>query len=301
MRLRLYENYRFVLYAPFYAAHAIGAYTAEGLAVELLPSPGVGLAEQALLEGAVEVIWAGPMRVIKHHDQNPNSALVCVAEIVCRDPFSIVGRYPNPGFRLSDLARMRIATVSEVPTPWFCLQEDLRQAGIDPAGLARIADLSMVENLVALREGSIDAAQFFEPIVEEALASGTGHLWYAASTRGRTTYTAFVTRADRLVHDAEPLLRMVRAIHRTQRWILTCSATELAAAVSSFFPALDREVLIRALARYQAQGVWGRDPVLPEDGFDRLQRSLVSSGFIGGAASYTACVDNRFARRVLTD
>ena len=62
MRLRLYENYRFVLYAPFYAAHAIGAYAAEGVTVELLPSPGVGLAEQALLDGAVDVIWAGPMR-----------------------------------------------------------------------------------------------------------------------------------------------------------------------------------------------------------------------------------------------
>ena len=62
MRLRLYENYRFVLYAPFYAAHAIVAYAAEGLTVELLPSPGMGLAEQALLDGTVEVIWAGPMR-----------------------------------------------------------------------------------------------------------------------------------------------------------------------------------------------------------------------------------------------
>ena len=51
MRLRLYENHRFVLYAPFYAAHAIGAYAAEGLAVDLLPSPGMGLAEQALLDG----------------------------------------------------------------------------------------------------------------------------------------------------------------------------------------------------------------------------------------------------------
>jgi hypothetical protein len=37
MRLRLYENFRFLLYAPFYAAHAIGAYAAEGLEVELLP------------------------------------------------------------------------------------------------------------------------------------------------------------------------------------------------------------------------------------------------------------------------
>ncbi len=301
MRLRLYENHRFVLYAPFYAAHAIGAYAAEGLTVELLPSPGVGLAEQALLDGTVEVLWAGPMRVVKHHDENPGSALVCFAEIVCRDPFSIVGRYPNPGFRLSDLARMRVATVSEVPTPWLCLQEDLRQAGIDPTVLNRVADRNMAENLLALRAGRIDAAQFFEPVVEEALASGAGHLWYAASTRGRTTYTAFVTRADRLVRDAEPLLRMVRAIHRTQRWIHSCSATELAAAVSSFFTALDRDVLTRSLARYQAQGVWGRDPVLAEDGFDRLQRSLLSSGFIRRAASFAACVDNRFARQVLAD
>jgi len=83
-----------VLYAPFYATHVIGAYAAEGLAVELLPSLGVGLAEQALLDGAVEVLWAGPMRVMKHHDENPNSALVCFAKVVCRDPFSIVGQYP---------------------------------------------------------------------------------------------------------------------------------------------------------------------------------------------------------------
>src|SRR5436190_11169269 len=299
MRLRLYENYRFVLYAPFYAAHAIGAYAAEGLTVELLPSPGVGLAERALLDGTVDVIWAGPMRVMKHHDDNPDSPLVCFAEIVCRDPFSIVGRYPCSDFRLADLVRMRVATVSEVPTPWLCLQEDLRQTGIDPAQLDRVADRSMAENLLALRQGRVDAAQLFEPVVEEALASGAGHLWHAASTRGRTTYTAFVTTRDRLVRDAEPLLRMVRAIHRTQQWIDTCSAAQLATTISPFFPALEPAVLTRAIARYQAQEIWGRDPVLPEDGFDRLQNGLVSSGFIRCPASYAACVDNRFARQSL--
>ena len=255
MRLRLYENYRFVLYAPFYAAHAIGAYAAEGLTVELLPSPGVGLAEQALLDGAVDVLWAGPMRVMKHHDQNPGSALVCFAEVVCRDPFSIVGRYPNPGFRLTDLAQMRIATVSEVPTPWLCLQEDLRQAGIDPARLDRIVDRSMAENLNALSEGRIQAAQFFEPVVEEALASGKGHLWLASSARGRTSYTAFVTTREQLVRDAEPLLRMVRVTQRTQQWTYTRSAQEIAAAISSFFPTLDIGVLAGALARYQSQSI----------------------------------------------
>src|SRR5215472_5329370 len=150
MRLRLCENYRFVLYAPFYAAHAIGAYLAEGLEVDLLPSPGPGKAEQALIDGSVDVLWAGPMRIMKHHDLHPDSPLVCFAEIVCRDPFSLVGAWPNPDFLLADLAEMRFASVSEVPTPWLCLQHDLREAGLDPAKLDRIADRSMADNVAAL-------------------------------------------------------------------------------------------------------------------------------------------------------
>lgn len=299
MRLRLYENYRFVLYAPFYAAHAIGAYGVEGLEVELSPSPGVGKAEEALLDGAVDVLWAGPMRVIKHHDDNPGSPLVCFAEIVCRDPFSIVGREPNPGFRLADLAQMRIATVSEVPTPWLCLQEDLRQAGVDPDRLDRIGDRSMAENLDALRHGRLDAAQFFEPVVEQALSTGAAHLWHAASERGRTTYTAFVATRDRLLRDAEPLLRMVRAIYRTQQWIAASPAPDIAAAVASYFPAIESGVLTRAIARYGTQRVWGSEPVLSETGFNRLHRGVLSSGFIRRPIAYQACVDNRLALRAV--
>jgi len=238
MRLSLYENHRFVLYAPFYAAHATGAYSTEGLTVELSRSPGMGLAEQALLYGAVDVLWAGPMRVMRHHDENPGSPLVCFAEIVCRDPFSIIGRYPKPDFRPTDLAYARFATVSEVPTPWLCLQHDLRQAGVNPARLNRVSDRNMPDNLSALREGQLDAAQLFEPFVEEALASNIGHLWYAADSRGRTTYTAFITTRQRLKTDPEPLLRMVRAIFQSQRWIYMEPSQAIAAAVGSFFPAL---------------------------------------------------------------
>ena len=179
------------------------------------------------------------MRVMKHHDEHAGSPLVCFAEIVCRDPFSIVGRYPNPEFRLADLAQMRFATVSEVPTPWLCLQEDLRQVGIDPDRLDRVADCSMAENLAALRQGQIDAAQFFEPFVEETLATGAGYLWHAASSRGRTTYTAFVTTRDRLLRDPEPLLRMTRAIYRTQQWLKNKPADQIADTIKSFFPVID--------------------------------------------------------------
>jgi NitT/TauT family transport system substrate-binding protein len=232
---------------------------------------------------------------MKHHDDHPDSPLVCFAEIVCRDPFSIVGRYPNPGFQLRDLVGLRFATVSEVPTPWLCLQEDLRRAGVDPDRLNRIGDRTMADNLAGLRDGRLDAAQLFEPVVEEAITTGAGHLWYAASSRGRTTYTAFVTTRHRLINEPDPLLRMVCAIHRTQQWMQARPAAAIAVTIADYFPALDGDLLARAIGRYQAQQVWGSDPVLPECGFDRLRRGLVSSGFIRSALPFEDCVDNRLA------
>src|SRR5262249_33541526 len=67
------------------------------------------------------------------------------------------------------------------------------------------------------------------------------------------------------------------------------------------FPALDIGVLAAALARYQSQSVWGRDPLLPQDAFDRLRRGLVSGGFIRQPTPYSARVDNSFALRVLAE
>ena|SRR5579872_1109361 len=297
--LRLFENYRFVLYAPFYAAHAIGAYRDEGLEVELLPSPGPGKAEAALIGGAADVMWMGPIRVMKHHDENPTPQLVAFAEVVCRDPFSLVGASPSPHFHLADLLGKRFASVSEVPTPWLCLEEDLRQAGIDPARLERVLDRTMPENVAALHGGSLDVAQLFEPFVEMAV-SGGAHIWLPASARGRTSYTVFATTKARLAADPEPFRRMTRAIYRTQRWVDEQPVEALAAAVASYFPGLDRGVLTRALARYKAQGVWGRDPILPEEGFDRLRRGLVSSGFLRKPVPFADCVDNRLAEAAVS-
>ena len=293
-RLRLFENYRFVLYAPFYAAHATGAYADEGLDVELLPSPGPGHAEAALAAGEVDVLWMGPIRLMKHHDENPASPLVAFAEVVCRDPFSLVGAEPYPEFRLFELGHMRFVSVSEVPTPWLCLEQDVREMGVDPAWIPRITDRSMAESVAALADGSIDVAQLFEPFVEEAVADG-GAVWYRASSRGRTSYTAFVTTRGRLERDPEPFRRMVRAIYKTQRWVAAEPPRAIAAAIADYFPALDRSVLTRALTRYKEQGVWGVDPVLAEEGYDRLHRALIGNGFLKRAVPFDECVDNQLA------
>src|SRR5262249_23159549 len=133
-----------------------------------------------LLDGSIDVTWGGPMRVMKARDREPASPLVCFGEVVARDPFYLVGRPDIDSFSFADLGRLRFATVSEVPTPWMCLQDDLRRAGIDPVALARVADRTMEDNLAALRDGRVDVVQLFEPYVTWALRAGVGKILYAA-------------------------------------------------------------------------------------------------------------------------
>ncbi len=297
MTITLHEPFRAVFYTPFYLPVSLGFYAAEGLDVSVATAAEGG-STAALLSGETAFVWGGPMQVMRHHDENPDSPLVAFCEVVTRDPFFLIGREPKPGFRFSDLERLRIATVAEAPTPWLCLQEDMRRAGIDPEGLDRIADRPMAENAEALRAGTVDVIQVFEPFVEQLLRDGVGHVWYAAASRGRTSYTTLITTRTVIEREPDKVLGMTRAAHRAQQWVATRAAPDIAAAVRDWFPDLAPDILAASIERCRRLGVWGRDPVLPVEGFVRQKLGLLSGGLISRDVPYESCVDMRFAEQV---
>jgi NitT/TauT family transport system substrate-binding protein len=301
MALTLIENFRAVFYTPFYAAFALNAYEAAGVEVQRVMSTTAAETNQALRSGRADVAWGGPIRLLLAHNQEPDSDLVIFCEVIRRDPFFLVGREPKRDWQFADLLHLKLATVSEVPTPWLCLQHDLRLAGIDPAHIRRILDQSMPTNLAALCAGDIDMMQAFQPFVEQAVEAGVGHIWYAAASRGLTAYTSLYTTRQCLAREPESLLRMTRAMYRTQQWIATHSAAELAACVASFFPALPRPTLTAALERYQMLRVWNRTPMLQPEGLAWLEAACRSGGYIQHRVAYDQYVDMRFAAQVIAE
>jgi NitT/TauT family transport system substrate-binding protein len=299
MAIVLQETLRGVFYAPFYAALSLGAYREEGVEVSFTSASRPSDSASRLADGTVDVTWGGPMRVMLTYDQDPKCDLVCFCEVVTRDPFFLVGRTPNPDFKLADLMRKRVATVSEVPTPWLCLQEDLRRAGLDPVKVERIADRSMAGNAAALRRGEVDVVQLFQPFVEELLEEKAGYIWSAAAERGPTSYTTLYARRAVLSARREDCERMVRAIHRTLKWVHAGDGTRLAVAIADYFPGVPQRRLAAALDRYKALGVWGRDPRLPRSGYERLRAGLVSGGFVSKGTPYETAVDNSLAELVM--
>ncbi|HUB14362.1 MAG TPA: ABC transporter substrate-binding protein [Acetobacteraceae bacterium] len=287
--LTLSENFRALFYAPFYAAFAIGAYAAEGVAVTLRSSPDPATTAAELLAGRVDAMWGGPLRVILTHATDPAADIVCFCDVVVRDPFFIVGRAPRPEFQLADLKSVRFASVAEVPTPWLCLQDDLRRAGVDPAALPRISGPTMAENAAALRNGTLDAAQSFQPYVETLMAEGVGHIWYAAATRGETAYTSLVARRATIDARRDDFAAMVRGMHRTLRWLAATPAADVARALAEFLPDVPAPILAAAIDRYRALGLYATGATASRAGFDRLQAAMLSGGALRHSVPYERC------------
>jgi len=59
-------------------------------------------------------------------------------------------------------------------------------------------------------------------------------------------------------------------------------------------------LLQAAVQRYRNLGVWNRNPILPQEGYERLVAGLVSAGFCAGVP-YETAVYNDFAEQVVDE
>jgi NitT/TauT family transport system substrate-binding protein len=284
------ESFRALFYAPFYAALARGDYATEGVEVRLLDGHVPSAAKDTVLSGQADVAWGGPMRLLLAHDADPDCPLRLFGAVVMGDPFFLVGRKPNPGFRLTDLAQLTLGSVREVPTPWWTLQDDIRRAGLDPTTIRRITDHDMATNAAAVADGTLDVAQIFEPFVTQMEEAGTGHVWYAQASRGPTSYTAFYARTDVIAAKRAECEAMVRGLARTLAWFADATPEAIAATIAPYFPALPQGLIAKVVKRYRDLGLWTRDPRFPPEALARLEAGMLSAGAIRRSPGFAGLV-----------
>ncbi len=292
MQIRLSENFRAVFYAPFYATLALGLFKDQGLDVVLRdsPSPGSGIADME--KGLIDVVWGGPLRVIHQRDTQAHSPkdLLAFCEVAAKDPFFLVSRHAPKAFDLAQLPHMKLGTVSEVPTPWLCLQQDLRDAGIDPNRVPRGPERSMPENLLALARGELDVVQMFEPFVSQAVAQGAGQVVHAAHARGWTAYTTFIATQASIDKHRAAFEAMILAVEQFLPWLQAHGTDELARVVAPFYPGVSATHLQSAMARYAQAQLWSCRRGISRAGFERLGLSMQQAGFVRQVAAYEDCV-----------
>ena len=177
----------------------------------------------------------------------------------------------------------------------------LRLAGIDPGSIHRVADQTMARNVEALKAGEVDVIQVFEPFPSLLLADKAAHVWYEAARRGPTSYTTFYTRRGTLTTRRDELLRMVRAIAKTETWVASASGAEIAETIAPYFSDVPLPILEAACTRYKTLDIWNATPVLPRASYDRLRDGLVSGGFVSPGTPFETAVDNSLAEAVIAE
>ncbi|HKU47448.1 MAG TPA: ABC transporter substrate-binding protein, partial [Burkholderiales bacterium] len=172
---------------------------------------------------------------------------------------------------------------------------------VEPAAVKLAAPRTMAQNAAALRAGEMEVIQVFEPFARQLVEEGAGHLWYASSSRGATTYTSFNTTRGFLERNPDAALRMTRAMYRTLKWVGAHDGRALAEAVKSFFPDLPVATLAACCDGYKARGLWNQSPVLQREGLEWLRDAMLAAGAIRTRFAYEDCTDMRFAEQVVRE
>jgi NitT/TauT family transport system substrate-binding protein len=284
--ITLYENLRTIVYAPFYLADLRGFWADQGLEVKIQLSRDPIETAEGLLAGRADISWGGPMRVMLHHERDPDCPLVAFGQIVARDPFLLIGRAPNPRFRFQDLSAARLAVATEVPTPWMTFQDDLTRSGIELSTLDIAPKAPMQTAAARLAADEIDVAQVLEPYASAAVAEGSAYIWHRFASRGDIGYTSFYTTRAYLEAHPKTCAALLAGMAPALDAVASEPASVIAADLADHFPDVPQPVLIDAIAGYQDSDLWAKDIDLPATAFVRLKAALLSGGLISRDIPY---------------
>ena len=83
------------------------------------------------------------------------------------------------------------------------------------------------------------------------------------------------------------------------KWLFDNDAATVAEAVTGFFPDVEKELVLRSVARYKEQGTWPVDARLNPPEYEGLQDILINAGLAKQPQPYSRIVRPEFAEAAL--
>jgi NitT/TauT family transport system substrate-binding protein len=299
MRVSVAQPFRSVFYAPHSVALHGGHFAAEGLEVRAMIADGGTNTIRALAESTAQICLGGIMRSLDVADRG-GRLFPHFAEVNSRNGFFLLSRTPRPDFTWRDLAGRTVISFAGAPTPWQCMLAVLRRHGLDPGRVTFVRDLHGADAVAAFLGGRGDFLESGQPTTEALLEGGAAHLVASmGEATGPVPFSSYMTTADRLRREPELLLRFTRAVYRTQRWMASHGAAEIADLIAPDFPDIGADQRRRAVQRYLGQGTWATRPLIEQPGFVYLHEILLSGGFLKRRHRYEDLIDTAYARQAI--
>jgi NitT/TauT family transport system substrate-binding protein len=197
-------------------AAAIDAFSAQGLAVELIPVSHGKAALDKLANGEVELAAAAEVPfVVGVLQGQPWSVLASVASV--NTEMALIARRDRGIAGPADLAGKRVGVTLGTSGEYFLWAWMIRQRL--PADALQQVDLPPNRLAPALAEGKVDAVATWQPVRQEAeKALGSGGLSFTAPLSYTTTHVV-VGRQPVLAADPQVMRRFVRALLKAEDFL----------------------------------------------------------------------------------
>ncbi len=296
-KVRLSEVVRSVFYAPQYVAINKGFFKDEGLEIQLSTAWGADKGAAALVSGSVDIGFFGPEAAVYVYNQGASNYLVAFAQLTKGDGSFFLARKMMPDFQWKDVIGKTIIGGRPGGVPQMLMEHVLRANGITPQ-----KDVTILQNIQftatagAFKSGVGDFLQLFEPTVSVLEREGIGYVVASFRTDGGVLpYTVYHARRDYLKKKPGTVQRFTNGIYRGQIWVQNHSVAQIVDTIANFFPDTDKDLLTRAVRRYQAQDTWAQNPILTKAAFNRLQDIIYEAGELKKKVPYEKMVTTKFA------
>lgn len=312
IKVKVAEVAHSLFYSPQYVAITNGYFEEEGLEIDLYNANGADKVTAALLSGGADIGLQGPEPTIYLYLNEKEDYLVNFLGLTVSDGSFIFGRSNIENFTLADLGGKTIIGGRKGGVPEMTLEYVLKEAGLTVIQNAEgplkenevnvRTDISFAAMAGAFLSGEGDFVTLFEPTATSLVNENKAYLLTALAPLAKeVTYTAYSTSIDVYNNEKEMLEKFTRAIYKGQKFVLESTDEEVATAIMPFFKEQSLKDLTSVVKRYREAGVWGKNPLISENGFNRLMDIMIEAKELEKKVSFADLVRLDIAKKVMNE
>jgi NitT/TauT family transport system substrate-binding protein len=287
-------------YLPEYLADHEGLFQDAGLQVAAVArDPWTGVVDD-LETGAADIALGGLWVPAMYAGTDRKLTVVC--QLNHQFPMAIVVRDSESsdddgdgGFTLDQLlGKVVLAPGAGGSAPYEFTAGLLREAGVDPAGIRFVRDLSTAMLVELFTAGLGDAIIADLVTALELEAAGTGRIVFRhLDAGGIMPNSVYYCRTDRVEELREPISRFVTGIDAAMRLVPSADPHSIDEILKHRWPEKDQGILREAQRQMATSAVW-HTVAIDEHASDRWMRILTEAGLVRTAPSYATLADDSF-------
>lgn len=282
-----------LLYLPLYVALDKGYFEDQGLEVTINTGGGDSQSFAALVGGSAQFAQGDPTFVAISHERGGPGRVV--ATVLNRASFWGVA-FKDDVKTIENPAQFKGLTVVTYPCPnTACVLQKrlLEEAGLKLGQDANVIEATFGAEFGPVNKGAADIAMSIEPAVSGAVARGGRVVFSYADSWGPFLLTGLMTTESYIEEHPDVVQAVVTAYERALKFIH--EDPEGAAEVGARqFPEVERDVIITAINRMTAEGVFPEHALVGEQAWKSALQVRVDLGDLK-ALPEEILIDNSFA------